>query len=352
MTGAANPSVTVVIPCFNYGAFVRDAVRSAAGQLGARVRIVVVNDGSTDGRSPGDCDDCRRLGASVIHQPNLGLPAARNRGAAEADTEFLLFLDADDTLEPGGVRDLAAAVRAEDRAGRGGDISHAYGRQRVLEAGRTSIWRVPDWDPELMMITNLHAVTALVRRERFEAVGGFDPAMREGYEDWDLWLKFVERGWRGVRIPGTVFVWRRHGTRTMISGAVAHHDLLYRRMIQSHRVLFERHADAILARMNGMLREHDMNWLDESGLPIHLRGLLRQREMFERLPAVRLHHAVHRVIDALPGPARAAAREGLQAAGWVLRGFRPRARRALPGSGAPDANRARTAAITAPGTRR
>ena len=75
-------STTVVVPCYNHGRFVRAAVRSALDQADADVRVVVVDDGSTDGRSPGDCDACRGPRVEVLHQRNTGLPGARNVGAA------------------------------------------------------------------------------------------------------------------------------------------------------------------------------------------------------------------------------------------------------------------------------
>jgi glycosyltransferase involved in cell wall biosynthesis len=313
--------ITIVIPCFNYGRFVRRAVDSAMAQQDADVRIVVVDDGSTDGRSPDACRACAADRVRIICQENRGLPAARNTGAAGAATEFLAFLDADDWLEPWFTRELAAAVRAEEAAGRSADLSHAYGQQRMAEMGRGMIWHVPDWDPVLLMATNLHPPTALIRRERFESVGGYDETMREGYEDWDLWLRFAERGWRGVRVRRPVYVWRRHsGGATMISRAVQRHEAIYRRMVESHAAFYERHADALLGLMNGMLRRHDMNWLDESGEPIHRRGLLAQRARYEAMPSVRVHHALHRMIDHLPRPLASGARLGLRAARRLLAG--------------------------------
>lgn len=305
--------VTIVIPCFNYGRFVREAVDSALGQVGANVRVVVVDDGSTDGRSGALCDRCKGERVEVVHQANLGLPAARNRGARGARTEYLLFLDADDRLEATCVADLAAAMEAERGAGRDGDISHAYGQQRVLEKTGETLWAVPDWDPVLLMITNLHPPTALVRRERFEAVGGFDETMREGYEDWDFWLTMAERGWRGLRVRKPVYTWRRHSTTTMITQAVTKHEKLYRHIVANHRPMFDRHADELIARMNVMLRRHDMNWLDESGEPINLLALKRQKEWYEAMPAVRAHAALHRVIDVMPGPLSRAARKTMSA---------------------------------------
>jgi glycosyltransferase involved in cell wall biosynthesis len=303
--------VTVVIPCFNYGRFVRAAVRSALEQRAAEVRVVVVNDGSTDRRSRRDCDACRAERVEVIHQENRGLPAARNRGAAGAGTEFLLFLDADDTLEPTCVRDLAEAICAEDAAGRGGDVSHAYGQQRILMRGSEFLWRVPAWDPDLLMITNLHPPTALVRTSAFDAVRGFDESMRDGYEDWDFWLRLAGHGYRGVRVQKPTYTWRRHSSTTMISGAVQKHEAIYRRIVANHPKLFGERGDAALLRMNVLLRRHDMNWLDESLEPIPLVKLKAQRERYEAMPAVRVHHAIHRAIVALPRPAASVARKGL-----------------------------------------
>lgn len=301
------PSVTVVVPCYNHGTFVRRAVRSALDQRGADVRVVLVNDGSDDGATPEACDRCAQDRVRVIHQPNRGLPAARNAGARGATTEYLVFLDADDWIEPAFCARLHQAIGAEDAAGRGADVSHAYCQERMVERGK-GVWRVPDWDPALMMITNLHPVTALVRRDRFEQVGGFNEAMTSGYEDWDLWLRFVDRGWRGVRVREPLFVWRRHSDRTMITGAAGRHAALFRTLVEQHPRLYAAHAPELLARMSALLRRCEMNWLDEDGEPINLREMERQREMYESMAAVRLHRALHRGIDVLPRPLAGLAR--------------------------------------------
>ncbi len=315
------PSVTFVIPCFNHGAFVAKAVDSALGQVDAAVRVVVIDDGSNDGTTRLACDRCAGDRVVVLHQENRGLPAARNRGAAESKSEFLVFLDADDWVAPRFVTKLHAALREEEagaaasahgngRANRPGVVSHVYCQERLVEKGR-GIWRVPEWDPVQMMITNLHPVTTLVKRECFEAVGGFDESMRDGYEDWDLWLRFVGRGWRGLRVREPLFVWRRHSDQTMVMHAVRNHRALYARIVEKHRALYDRHAGELVLRMNGMMRQYDMNWLDESGEPINLMALKRQRAMYESMAAVRLHHLVHHAIDAMPGPIARVARGGL-----------------------------------------
>jgi glycosyltransferase involved in cell wall biosynthesis len=343
------PPIAVVIPCYNHGRFVADAVRSCLAGAEPDVRIVIVDDGSDDGSTPAACDACAALpGAdgrvAVVHQANRGLPAARNRGASDpfvAGLPLVLFLDADDYLEPGGLAALAAAIRAEDDAGRGDEVSHAYGQQRQAEL-HNGLWKVPDWDPILLMVTNIHPPLALVRRRCWEAAGGFDESMRLGYEDWDFWLRMAERGWRGVRVQRPVYVWRRHSHDTMIHRAVARHDEIFAHILRAHADLYRRHAPEVIALSNSLLRRADANWLDESLEAIIVRDqrrwiddLVRERDAAradadalraraeqlqaalaaaQRPPPSRARRAVHRILDALPGPLAAPARGVLRAA--------------------------------------
>lgn len=335
----ANPTVRVVIPCYNYGRFIREAVESALAQQEASVEVVIVDDGSDDGQTPGQCDACRELGATVIRQENRGLPAARNRGAAGATAAFLVFLDADDTIEPSFVRLLHEAIATNDAP----DVSHAYCQERFTGIHNGS-WLVPDWDPTLLLLTNLHPVTALVKRTCFEAAGGFDESLREGYEDWDLWLRFVERGWRGVRVREPLFNWRRHSAVTMITEANRRHERLYAALVHAHPQLYRDRAEELLVRANIMLFEGGANWIDEKHEPIIMRDTLKHLEdvraevdplrsqlhearteaahaqhalqvakqqaahwqaicaEFERKPVVRFSRAVYRCMDALPPP--------------------------------------------------
>jgi glycosyltransferase involved in cell wall biosynthesis len=279
------PSVSFVVPCYNHGRFVEEAVRSCLAQQDADVRVVVVDDGSDDGTTPKACDDVVALDPGrvvVVHQSNQGLSAARNRGAAEARQRgvawagtYLAFLDADDFIEPTFVSKLHAAMTSAGAGGPGpGSVSHAYCQERLVGLADMT-WAVPEWDPLLMMVTNLHPVTALVRRDCFEDVGGFDESMRGGYEDWDLWLKFIERGWRGVRVREPLFTWRRHSPTTMIVEAGQHHGRLFAHLVRNHPDLYRRHADELHVLANTLLRRGEANWLDESGEAIVQRDLRR-----------------------------------------------------------------------------
>ncbi|MCW5757709.1 MAG: glycosyltransferase family 2 protein [Phycisphaeraceae bacterium] len=284
------PLTTCVIPCHNHGSFVADAANSCLAQADAAVEVVVIDDGSDDGKTPRACDALEALGVRVVHQANAGLPAARNAGAALARGQYLVFLDADDWIEPAFVASLQSALAADPRA------SHAYCHERLTELGLGVVWHVPEWDPVLLMVTNLHPVTCLIRRDRYEAAGGFDETMTLGYEDWDLWLRFASRGWHGVRVPRVLFNWRRHSHQTMIDDAVARHGELYRRLLENHRAFFEAHAIEAAVRANEMLRRADAHWIDDTGVPLELQYLQAVRDAYHASAGVALERRLPGVL--------------------------------------------------------
>lgn len=92
------PLVSIVIPAWNAERTIKAAVESALAQRYPKVEVVVVNDGSTDGTGAELATFGERI--RVVHQPNGGLPAARNRSHTEARGEFIAWLDADDLMDP------------------------------------------------------------------------------------------------------------------------------------------------------------------------------------------------------------------------------------------------------------
>jgi glycosyltransferase involved in cell wall biosynthesis len=105
----SSPTVSVVIPCFDQGHYLREALQSVLAQTLPPAEIVVVDDGSTDNTAAIAREYSK---VRCIHQRNRGLASARNAGAAHTTGEHIVFLDADDRLKPDalaiGVRELVA----------------------------------------------------------------------------------------------------------------------------------------------------------------------------------------------------------------------------------------------------
>jgi glycosyltransferase involved in cell wall biosynthesis len=204
--------VSVIIPCFNYGSFVRDAVNSALAQTVKSLEVIVVDDGSTHHETKRVLDDLAHTpGVRVVRQTNQGLPSARNTGLLLARGEYICCLDADDLIEPTYL-EMAIAVLEADRS-----VGFAYSWVQLF-GDEERVWKTQDFHVDNARVDNHTAVSAVFRRDDWLAAGGYRPNMRLGYEDWDFWLRLACLGRRGRVLRTPLFNHRRHG-RTMTHGA-------------------------------------------------------------------------------------------------------------------------------------
>ncbi len=187
--------IAVVTPAFNAAPFIADAIRSVLAQTHRDLRMVVVDDGSTDATGAivaGFADP--RL--TLIWQCNAGVAAARNRGMAAAEGDALLFLDADDWLAPTALATLSATLDAapeavaavgpyarSDLVGRPAvrRSNHRGGAPRDLLAG--------------LMVRNqfVNGGHVLIRRTAARLAGTFRPGIAYG-EDWDYFVRVALQG--------------------------------------------------------------------------------------------------------------------------------------------------------------
>jgi glycosyltransferase involved in cell wall biosynthesis len=263
-----NDDITVVITCFNYGAYLHEAVRSALKQEGGAPRVTVVDDGSSDAQT---LIALEQLPDSVnlIRQPNGGLSAARNTGLRQAGTPYVIVLDADDCLAPGALRMLRQPLDRDSQLG------FSYGLARFFGAWEGTL-RFPPFDPYKLLFRHIVGSTALMRRELFEQVGGFDPAFT-AYEDWEFWVHAMAHGWRGQDVDALSLLYRRHG-RTMFTDARARYRVWYRRLRDKHPELYERagrHRLAVESDLGPLGRAIYRWWWGARPLPPRIEGALQ-----------------------------------------------------------------------------
>lgn len=237
----ATDDVSAVIPCFNHGSYVREAVDSLLAQEGGAPRIVVVDDGSDDGSTAAALESLPEA-VTVLRQANAGVAAARNRGFEATSSPYVLFLDADDRLASGALAVLRRALeRADARVG------FAYGHQRFFGEMNGEM-RFPPYDPYRLLDRHLIGPTALMRRELVVDVGGYDPQFRL-YEDWEIWINALAHGWRGVRVDTVTHEYRRAAVSKL-----ARDRREYRAL---RRQLREKHA-ALYRRRDELAKESDL----------------------------------------------------------------------------------------------
>lgn len=205
---AVAPDVTVVIPLFNQGHFLDDAVRSVIAASGAgapSTDLVIVDDHSTDD----SLDVARALLDELSWFPielvargaNGGLPVARNTGFRRARGRYVFALDADNVLYPSGLRVLAAHLATADA-----DVVAAYGLlERFDETGALGLTSHLPWDPDLLVHGAFIDAMAMFRADAWAELGGYvDDLQVYGWEDYDLWLTAAERGRRADLVPQIV----------------------------------------------------------------------------------------------------------------------------------------------------
>lgn len=269
---APRPLISVVIPCYNQARYLADAVDSARS-CDFPTQIIVVDDGSTD--------DSGALaeglaGITLIRQDNRGLAAARNRGLAAAIGDFVIFLDADDRLMPGGIASGAQALVAHP------DCAMAYGRC-VMMGSDGAFWPTPEQPVVLadhygaLLRTNRiwMPAMAIFRRDAVDGAGGF----RGGFDaaaDYDLYLRLARES--PIHDHGTVVAaYRRH--ESSMSGSAA-------RMLRDTLAVMRRHrAAAASAAQRDAWRAGYARWQDFYGTQLveEIRAHLRRGESWDAL---------------------------------------------------------------------
>lgn len=214
------PLVSVVIPCFRQGHFLREAVDSALAQTYPAIQVVVVNDGSDD-----DTDAVvRSYGDQVVYisQNNSGLSAARNIGIRASEGSYLLFLDSDDRLHPHGVENLMASA-GEDRLVIG--WFEPFTSDPHTDIKPPSGLSVSPYMAGLplksaLLVGNLAAPCShLCPRKAATEIGLFD-ANYFGCEDWDFWVRLVLHGLEVHEVPTVVAYYRRHASSMTARNAI------------------------------------------------------------------------------------------------------------------------------------
>jgi glycosyltransferase involved in cell wall biosynthesis len=198
------PEVTVVIPCFNYGRHLEQAVASVVAQTFRDLEVIVVDDGSTD-------DSLAIAGAlaeahpqvKVHAQPNSGQPAyARNAGIERAEGRYVVCLDADDLLAPQAIAAEVALLEADPGLGMAYPVQQNFGASSDGPLFNA-------WDADALRYANRLPTTTMFRREAWEEAGGYSTNV-PGYEDWDFWIACMAQGWRGALASDATFLYRVH----------------------------------------------------------------------------------------------------------------------------------------------
>lgn len=240
-------SVSVVIPCFNAGRHLAEAVQSALAQTWGELEIVIVDDGSTDAATLALLESAHWPRTRVFRQPNAGPAAARNHAIREARGDYILPLDADDTIDATYVEKAVAVLDTRPEVG----CVYCKAMKFGAEQGP---WDLPPYRPEELAIDNVIFVTALFRKADWRSVGGFDEHLRHGVEDYDFWVKMVASGRQVVQIDEFLFNYRvqEKSRTTRFQDALESKVATYADIYRSNHAFYASHAEALFRHRFGL----------------------------------------------------------------------------------------------------
>lgn len=213
VAGSPNPTVSVIIPCYNPGLLLYRSLRSVVSQTRPAMEVIVVDDKSTDGSA----ELMRSYFPSVTfvrNTGNLGVSATRNHGAAIANGKVLAFLDADDEWRSDKLEKQIAAMLAASA-----DVSLTGFRDMRLS--------VRDWGVRplagklcdvFMSGIPFNASTVMVTKAAFDAAGGFNADLRRG-EDVDLFYRLAQSGLQGCFVPDAL-AWYHHDNEASLTSDI------------------------------------------------------------------------------------------------------------------------------------
>jgi O-antigen biosynthesis protein len=219
------PLVSIIVPCFNYGHLVADAIESVMAQTFQDFEVIVVEGGSNS------IESRKNFAALIERVPSrvrvllqdkpYRAGANRNYGISHARGKYVCCLDADDRLDP---TYLEKAVFMLEHYG-----YDVVGPSLKFFGNRDEVW-VPHEQPDLdMLVKGNHVLTcSLFRRELWRQAGGYrdsDPSAGHIHEDWLFWVRLAALGARFANMRDPLFFYRSHGNTLSNSDAVLGNDV-------------------------------------------------------------------------------------------------------------------------------
>lgn len=200
---ASRSLVSIIIPTYNHGRYISDAIQSVLLQTYTDWECVIVDDGSQDNTEDvvKDLikDDVR---FNYLKKENGGVSKARNFGIKRSKGEYILPLDGDDKI---GDQYLQLALDAFSKNRR---LKVVYCKAQFfgIEEGE---WGLPEYSYQELLLNNSIFCSGIYRREDYNRTGGYDEQLIYGGEDWEFWISLLKEGGEVLRLDSVQFYYRK-----------------------------------------------------------------------------------------------------------------------------------------------
>lgn len=225
------------MPCYNDGAYIKEAIESVKKQTYPNIELIVIDDGSDDEKT---IDILNELGDEVVllHTNHLKPAGARNYGIEKASGKYILPVDSDDTIDETYIQKAVEIIESNS------DVGVVY-CEADLFGEKSGRWDLPKYSFEMMLLDNIVFVTSLFYKSDWEKVGGYNTLMKSGMEDYDFWLSILNLGRKIYQIPEVLFHYRiKPASRTTgFQSDYCQIQETYRQIYDNHKDFYEKNAE-------------------------------------------------------------------------------------------------------------
>lgn len=275
--------VSIIMPCYNDGKYMEEAVASVKSQTYPQWELIIVDDGSDDEETVQIIKRMETEQIKVLHTDHIRPAGARNYGIRHADGTYILPLDADDRIDKTYIEKAVEMIESDSRIGVVYCEADMFGE-------RNGKWNLPEYSFQSMLLDNVVFVTALFYRKDWERVGGFNSNMASGMEDYDFWLGILELGKEIRQIPETLFHYRiKPASRT--TGFQADYiqmQAAYRQIYDNHKAFYEKHQEEYAKTLRDAL-------IEQVALRMKYEKMFEQVQKYYQYPLI--GKIIKRVID-------------------------------------------------------
>jgi O-antigen biosynthesis protein len=247
----AKPRVSVIMPCYNQGQYLDEAIASVLAQTYQSFEIIVINDGSTDAETIQILNHFSHPKVILLHIANQGVAAARNTGIQQAQGQYILPLDADDRIAAHYLETAIPILEANPNIGIVSSQAEMFGEQ----TGRLEL---PPYSFPEILLGNMIFNSSLYRKADWQTVAGYNPNMVNGWEDYDFWLSLIELGREVAQIPEVLYFHRELPNSRSQKLTQADWVECYRQIFHNHPNLYQPNISTVFASLID-LRENVQN---------------------------------------------------------------------------------------------
>ncbi len=242
--------VSVIIPCYNDGEYLQEAVESVEKCDKQLYEIIIVDDGSIDNLTKKVLSSMKKKGYRVLKIDHKGPSAARNFGVKHAKFSYLLFLDSDNKINKDYISNGISILNKNP------EIGVVYGDKREFGLKNRLIYQKEFDVSEVFFFECIVDTCAVVRKRVWEDCKGFDENMFM-WEDWEFSINAYEKGWKFYHIPEVMFYYRLkdHSVNTQAfirENRLKALDYVYRKHFSLFLKCFERRLQAFNPKLNNL----------------------------------------------------------------------------------------------------